>query len=58
MIQDALVHYGILEGDSWKHIAAFTDNFAVDTDNPRVEVTITKAKEVGICECCGQAVVP
>ena len=37
-IEDALVVAGILQGDGWKHIAGFTDEFAVDRRNPRVEV--------------------
>lgn len=55
MIQDALVHAGTLKGDSWRHIVGFTDDFAVDQKNPRVEIKIVKAKEVSSCEYCGQA---
>lgn len=40
MIQDALVSCRVLDGDSWRHIVAFSDHFAVDRDNPRVEVRI------------------
>ena len=39
-IFDALVKKGILDGDGWKHIEYFTDSFAVDPKNPRVEVVI------------------
>jgi len=39
-VQDALVVAGVLENDGWRHIEGFTDNFAVDAKNPRVEVTI------------------
>jgi hypothetical protein len=39
-IQDSLVHIGILENDGWKHIEKFTDDFAIDPKNPRVEVVI------------------
>ena len=39
-IQDALVKMGVLEGDGWRHIAGFTDEFYIDKDNPRIEVTI------------------
>ena len=39
-IQDSLVRMGVLENDGWKHIEYFTDSFAVDPKNPRVEVVI------------------
>lgn len=58
LIQDALVHAGTLDGDSWRHIVGFSDDFAVDKENPRVEIKIVRAKEVGICDCCGQAIIP
>ena len=41
-IFDALVKKGILEGDGWKHVDGFTDNFYIDKDNPRIEITITE----------------
>ena len=39
-IQDSLVHAGVLANDGWNQIEGFTDDFAVDPKNPRVEVTI------------------
>lgn len=39
-VQDALVRMGVLDNDGWKHIEYFTDAFAVDAKNPRVEVVI------------------
>lgn len=39
-IQDALVEAGVLRNDGWAEIEHFTDDFAVDPKNPRVEVTI------------------
>ena len=39
-IQDALVEGGVLRNDGWAEIEHFTDDFAVDPKNPRVEVTI------------------
>ena len=39
-VQDALVKAGVLPNDGWRDIARFTDDFAVDRDNPRVEVEI------------------
>lgn len=44
-IQDALVHCGALKNDGWKEIAGFTDDFAVDQKNPRVEVEIEEVSE-------------
>ena len=40
VIQDALVEAGILEGDGWRHISGYTDNFEIDRRNPRIEVTL------------------
>lgn len=42
-IQDALVNCGVLKDDGWKYIVRFSDSFAVDKENPRIEV---KIKEV------------
>ena len=39
-IQDALVLEGIIPGDGWKNIEGFVDNFFIDKQNPRIEVTI------------------
>lgn len=39
-IQDALVRAGILENDGWRQVKGFTDNFIVDKENPRVEITV------------------
>lgn len=39
-IQDALVANGVLKNDGWAEIEHFTDDFAVDPKNPRIEVTI------------------
>lgn len=38
--QDALVSCGILTDDGWKEIKGFTDVFAVDRNQPRIEVDI------------------
>ena len=40
VIQDALVEAGILANDGWRNIAGYTDNFFIDKDNPRIEVTL------------------
>lgn len=45
IFQDALVHCGIIHNDSWHYITGFSDEFLVDSNCPRIEITI---KEV-IC---------
>jgi Holliday junction resolvase RusA-like endonuclease len=40
VIQDALVHRGILIDDGWDEIAGFSDDFSVDRENPRIEIVI------------------
>jgi len=37
-VQDSLVSTGPLKNDGWKEIKNFTDDFAVDKENPRVKV--------------------
>lgn len=44
-IQDSLVKTGVLDGDGWKHIEKFYDNFAVDPKNPRIVVEIEEIGE-------------
>lgn len=39
IIQDSLVKTEVLGNDGWIHILGFTDNFSVDKENPRIEVT-------------------
>jgi len=39
-VQDSLVSAGVLKNDGWKEIENFTDAFAVDKENPRVEVLL------------------
>lgn len=41
-IQDALVEGGYLPNDGWRQVESFSDSFAVDKKNPRIEVTITE----------------
>lgn len=43
-ILDGLVEAGIIPNDGWRHVADIHHSFAVDRDNPRVEV-ILKAQE-------------
>lgn len=42
VIQDALVKAGVLKNDGWANIEGFSDRFAVDKKNPRVEVEIVE----------------
>lgn len=44
-IQDALVQMGFLKNDGWQHILGWSDDFDVDADRPRIEVTITEVEE-------------
>lgn len=44
-IQDALVSCGILRDDGWRYIDHFTDDFAVDSKKPRVEVIIYELQD-------------
>lgn len=43
-VLDGLVEAGVLPRDSWQWIKGFTDEFAVDRDNPRTEVWIVEAE--------------
>lgn len=45
VIQDALVEGGYLPNDGWKNIAGFSDDFAVDKNNPRIEVEIEEERQ-------------
>lgn len=40
VIQDGLVKAGVLINDGWADIEGFSDRFAVDKHNPRVEIEI------------------
>lgn len=40
VIQDALVKSHVINNDGWKNIQGFSDDFCVDKDNPRIEVTL------------------
>lgn len=39
-ILDALVSNGIIETDDWRGVVGFTDEFSIDKENPRIEVSI------------------
>lgn len=40
VIQDALVHMGVLHNDGWSNIERFTDDFRVDKRWPHVEIEV------------------
>lgn len=44
-ILDALVNNGIIKGDSQKYITGLNDDFFVDSEFPRIEVTIREVLE-------------
>lgn len=41
-ILDALVESGIIKDDGWRYVKGFRDEFFVDKERPRIEVTITE----------------
>ena len=45
VIQDGLVQCGLLANDGWKNIVGYSDDFYVDKDNPRIEVTIREVDD-------------
>lgn len=42
VIEDALQKCGVISNDGWANIAGYSQDFFVDKDNPRIEVTITE----------------
>lgn len=40
VFQDSLVKAGILENDGWNEISGYRDDFTIDKNNPRIEITI------------------
>lgn len=43
-ILDALVRNGTIVADGWKGVIGFTDEFFIDSQNPRIEVEIRKGE--------------
>ena len=43
VIQDALVKTNVLKNDGWNEIISYIDQFYLDEENPRIEVTIIEA---------------
>jgi Holliday junction resolvase RusA-like endonuclease len=46
VIEDALVQQHVLRDDGWDEIAGFQDHFAVDNDNPRIELEIIPCLDI------------
>ena len=42
VVQDSLVLAGVLDNDGWKNVHNSSDEFDVDKDMPRIEVTIVE----------------
>lgn len=40
VVQDALVQAQVIVDDKWAYIKGFSDEFFIDKENPRIEVTI------------------
>lgn len=39
-ILDGLQTAGVISGDGWKNVCGFEDDYAIDAEDPRVEVTL------------------
>ena len=46
VIQDALVKTNVLKNDGWNEIVSYIDQFYIDQNNPRIEVTIIEAGDI------------
>lgn len=44
VIEDALQKCGVLSNDGWANISGYSQDFFVDKENPRIEVTIKEVK--------------
>lgn len=44
VIQDALVACKVLQNDGWTYICGYSDNFYVDHDKPRIEISIREVE--------------
>lgn len=42
-VLDGMVEAGVIQNDGWKEVVSFKDEWEVDADNPRVEVSIWEA---------------
>ena len=44
-IEDALIKCGALKGDGWAYVTGFTDDFHIDKDAPRIEITLHEERD-------------
>ena len=44
VIQDALVETRVLKNDGWNDVVGFSDEFYIDRNSPRIEVTIIEVQ--------------
>lgn len=42
IIEDSLQQCGVISNDGWANIAGYSQDFFIDRENPRIEVTITE----------------
>lgn len=47
VIQDALVQVGVLKGDGWGYVEGSMDEYEVDKERPRIEVTVEEVEKDG-----------
>lgn len=47
VFEDSLQQCGVLPNDGWFNIAGYSQDFFVDKENPRIEVTITEESKFG-----------
>lgn len=43
IVQDALVQIGALKNDGWANVLGSSDDYAIDKENPRVEIEIEES---------------
>lgn len=47
VVQDAIIKRGVIQNDGWAHVEGWTDEFYVDSRNPRIEVTVSEREVFG-----------
>lgn len=46
-VNDGLVKAGVIPADGWKNVNNLSDSFSVDSERPRVEITVTPVVSTG-----------
>jgi Holliday junction resolvase RusA-like endonuclease len=44
VFQDALVQAGVIVNDGWSYIRGYSDDFDVDSNNPRIEIVLEEVE--------------